>query len=93
MILERSSGILLHITSLPGKYGGGTLGEEAYRFIDTIARAGFSYWQILPTGPVSSSMCYSPYSSVSCFAGNPLMINPDAVSKEPWYKNRKIILQ
>ena len=93
MILERSSGILLHITSLPGKYGGGTLGEEAYRFIDTIARAGFSYWQILPTGPVSSSMCYSPYSSVSCFAGNPLMINPDAVLKEPWYKNRKVILQ
>jgi len=93
MILERSCGILLHITSLPGKYGGGTLGDEAFRFIDTIAEAGFSYWQILPTGPVSSSMCYSPYSSVSCFAGNPLMINPDSIIKEPWYKNRKIILQ
>jgi len=93
MKFNRASGILLHITSLPGKYGGGTLGKEAYRFIDIISEAGFSYWQILPTGPVSSSMCYSPYSSVSCFAGNPLMIDPDAVTGEVWYKNRKIKLQ
>lgn len=92
MELKRSCGILLHITSLPGKHGAGTLGKEAFQFIDTIADAGFTFWQILPTSPVSSSMCYSPYSSVSCFAGNPLMINPDYLINEVWYKDRKIIL-
>ncbi len=73
MLLNRSSGILLHISSLPGKYGTGSLGKEAEEFISFLKNSGIKYWQILPMGPVSSSMCYSPYSSTSAFAGNPPM--------------------
>ena len=88
MKLERSCGVLLHITSLPGKYGIGTLGDEAYEFIDLISGNGISYWQILPTGPVSDSMCHSPYSSLSVFAGNELFINTDSIRKEKWFVNQ-----
>ena len=75
MKLERSCGVLLHITSLPGKYGTGTMGDEAYEFIDLLGDNGVTYWQILPTGPVSDSMCYFRYSSLSAFAGNELFIS------------------
>jgi 4-alpha-glucanotransferase len=85
MKLERSCGVLLHITSLPGKYGTGTLGDEAYEFIDLLADNGISYWQILPTGPVSDSMCYSPYSSLSAFAGNELFICTDRIRAKKWF--------
>ena len=51
--MARESGILLHISSLPSPYGIGTLGKEAYSFVDFLARAGQSYWQILPIGPTS----------------------------------------
>lgn len=88
MELTRSCGVLLHITSLPGKYGTGTTGEEAREFIDLIASAGMSYWQILPTGPVSRSMGYSPYSSLSCFAGNELFIDIDDLRKNSWFTYR-----
>lgn len=85
MELKRSCGVLLHITSLPGKYGTGTLGDEAYEFIDLLAENGVSYWQILPTGPVSDSMCYSPYSSLSAFAGNELFINIERIINKKWF--------
>lgn len=85
MELTRSCGVLLHITSLPGRYGTGTLGDEAYDFIDLLAQNGVTYWQILPTGPVSDSMCYSPYSSLSAFAGNELFISCDRIRKKPWF--------
>jgi len=53
MEIKRSSGILLHISSLPGNYGIGTLGAEAYQFAQQLQKGGQSYWQILPFGPVS----------------------------------------
>jgi len=89
MNLSRSSGVLLHITSLPGKYGCGTLGQEARNFADDLEKGGFTYWQILPTGPVSPGLAYSPYSSTSTFAGNYLMISPELLCKESWFKGIK----
>ena len=82
MKLKRSSGLLLHISSLPGRHGIGTMGKEAYRFIDQLAEGGQKYWQILPTGPVSSVFGYSPYASLSSFAGNYLFINLEMLQKE-----------
>ena len=69
----RTSGILMHISSLPSRYGIGTLGSEAYRFVDFLAKAGQTYWQILPLGPTGYGD--SPYSSSSTFAGNPYFID------------------
>lgn len=85
MIRERSSGILLHITSLPGRYGIGTLGPEAEAFADLLERAGMRYWQILPMGPVEASLGYSPYASRSAFAGNPLFISLEKLAAEKWF--------
>jgi 4-alpha-glucanotransferase len=68
----RASGILLHPTSLPGPHGIGSLGAEAYAFVDFLAGAGQSIWQILPLGPTGYGD--SPYSALSAFAGNPLMV-------------------
>ncbi|WP_432821834.1 4-alpha-glucanotransferase [Trichloromonas sp.] len=72
MAIPRSSGILLHPTSLPGRFGIGALGAEAYAFVDFLAAAGQSWWQILPLGPTGYGN--SPYSAYSAFAGNPLLI-------------------
>jgi 4-alpha-glucanotransferase len=77
MRLERSSGILLHPTSLPGRHGVGDLGGEAYKFVDFLAAAGQTYWQIMPLGPTGYGD--SPYSSFSAFAGNTLLVSPDAL--------------
>ncbi len=71
---SRASGILLHPTSLPGEYGIGDLGSEAYHFVDFLASARQAYWQILPLGPTGYGD--SPYQCFSAFAGNPLMISP-----------------
>lgn len=78
--LERGAGILLPISSLPSKYGIGTLGEEAYRFIREIKEAGQKYWQVLPVGPTSFGD--SPYQSFSTFAGNPYFIDLDYLIEE-----------
>jgi len=75
MKLARGSGILLHISSLPGPDGIGDLGVSAYAFVDFLARAGQRYWQILPIGPCSRAFGMSPYMSLSAFAGNPLLID------------------
>ncbi len=75
MEYKRSAGILLHPTSLPGKFGIGDLGENAYRFIDFLKNAGEKLWQIFPLGPTGYGD--SPYQSFSAFAGNPLLISPD----------------
>jgi 4-alpha-glucanotransferase len=80
MKTERSSGILLHPTSLPGKYGIGTLGKEAFRFIDFLEKARQKYWQILPLGP--TGFADSPYQSFSTKAGNPLLIDLDILVAE-----------
>jgi len=75
MRFPRSAGILLHPTSLPGDFGIGDLGPEAYKFVDTLVKAGQSHWQILPLGPTGYGD--SPYSSFSAFAGNTLLISPE----------------
>jgi 4-alpha-glucanotransferase len=72
---ERASGILLHPTSLPGPYGIGDLGREAYRFVDFLHQTGQQLWQILPVAPTGDGD--SPYASFSAFAGNPLLLSPD----------------
>jgi 4-alpha-glucanotransferase len=71
--MKRSSGVLLHITSLPSRQGTGTLGEEAKRFVESLAGAGQRWWQMLPVGPTGYRD--SPYQSPSTFAGNPLLID------------------
>src|SRR5499425_1590665 len=71
----RCSGILLHPTSLPGRYGIGDLGHEAYRFVDFLVAAQQSLWQILPLGPTGYGN--SPYQCLSSFAGNGLLASPD----------------
>ena len=76
----RASGILLPVSSLPSKYGIGCFSEEAYEFVDQLARAGQKYWQILPLGPTGYGD--SPYQSFSTFAGNPYFIDLEAFVKE-----------
>ena len=85
MKLERGSGILLHITSLGSEDLSGTMGQEAYDFVDFLHKSGIMYWQILPLGPVSDGMSYSPYASPSTFAGNPLFISISELSKTEWF--------
>ena len=80
----RSSGILLHPTSLPGPHGCGDFGESAYRFIDWLASAGQSSWQMLPLGEVGPGN--SPYMSDSAFAGNLLLIDPNELIEQGWLK-------
>ncbi len=75
MKFPRSSGILLHPTSLPGNYGIGDFGPEAFRFIDYLHDAGMKIWQVLPLNPTGYGD--SPYQSFSAFAGNPLLISLD----------------
>ena len=76
----RASGILLPVSSLPSKYGIGCFSEEAYEFVDQLARAGQKYWQILPLGPTGYGD--SPYQSFSTFAGNPYFISLKALVEE-----------
>ena len=78
--MDRSSGILLHISSLPSRYGIGTLGREAYAFADFLKAAGQRYWQLLPLGPTSYGD--SPYQSFSTFAGNPYFIDLDLLAED-----------
>lgn len=77
--LTRTSGILLHPTSLPSPYGIGDLGKAAYDFIDFLEKAGQHLWQILPLTPTGYGN--SPYSSFSAFAGQPLLISPEHLEK------------
>jgi 4-alpha-glucanotransferase len=80
MRFERSSGILLHPTSLPGPFGIGDLGDEAYKFVDFLEASGQRLWQVMPLGPTGFGN--SPYASFSAFAGNTLLINPELLIKE-----------
>ena len=78
----RQSGILLHPTSLPGRYGIGDLGDEAFRFADWLAAAGQSIWQVLPLGPTGYGE--SPYQLFSAFAGNPLLVSLEKLVERGW---------
>ena len=71
---KRRAGILLHITSLPSDYGIGDLGENAYKFVDSLADSKVGLWQMLPVGPTGYGD--SPYAARSAFAGNELLISP-----------------
>ena len=73
--MERSSGILLPISSLPSPYGIGTLGKEAREFVDFLAEAKQRWWQILPVVPAGGGN--SPYSSICTHAGDPMLIDPE----------------
>src|SRR5262249_35521711 len=77
---RRTSGVLLHPTSLPGPYGIGDLGPEAQCWIAALSRAGQSWWQILPVGP--TGYADSPYQSFSSFAGNTNLLSPDRLVEE-----------
>ncbi|MDI9507572.1 MAG: 4-alpha-glucanotransferase [Bacillota bacterium] len=76
----RSGGILLHISSLPGEYGIGSLGAEAFKFVDFLEKAGQKYWQVLPLGPTSYGD--SPYQTFSAFGGNPYFIDLNLLIEE-----------
>ena len=80
MKFERSSGILLHPTSLPGLYGIGDLGPEAHRWVDWLAGSGCKLWQVLPLSPTGYGD--SPYQCFSAFAGNPYLISPELLLKD-----------
>lgn len=80
MSFPRSSGILLHPTSLPGPFGIGDLGPQAYEFADFLVKAGQSLWQVLPLGPTGYGD--SPYACYSAFAGNTLLISPEKLAAE-----------
>ena len=78
---KRASGVLMHITSLPGPFSCGDI-HGGFSFIDVLHSAGQQYWQVLPLTPTSISYGSSPYSSSSAFAGNPLLISPQMLFKE-----------
>jgi 4-alpha-glucanotransferase len=80
MLFPRASGILLHPTSFPSRFGVGDMGIEAYRFIDFLVESDQQYWQILPLGPTGYGN--SPYSCYSAMAGNPLMLSPEILRDE-----------
>lgn len=86
--MERSSGILLHITSLPSKYGIGNLGREAFAFVDFLKQAGQSFWQILPLCPPGYGD--SPYQGFSAFAGNPYLIDPEQLVQAGWLQPQEL---
>jgi 4-alpha-glucanotransferase len=77
MSFSRASGILLHPISLPGRFGIGDLGAEAYRFVDFLEETGQGLWQVLPLGPTGYGD--SPYQCFSAFAGNPLLVSPESL--------------
>src|SRR5208282_2233229 len=85
MKFPRSSGILLHPTSLPGRFGIGDLGPCAHEFVDFLAEVGQRWWQVLPLGPTGGMN--SPYQSYSSFAGNPLLISPEAMVERGWLRS------
>ena len=94
---KRKSGVLLHVSSLPGRFSIGSFGDEARRFVDFLSEAGFGLWQVLPFAPADE--CNSPYKSYAAFGGNPYFIDlpslyerglltaaelRDAEQKTPW---------
>lgn len=87
-LLSRSGGLLLHPTSLPGPRGIGELGAEAHRWIDLLAEARQSWWQMLPVGP--TGYADSPYQSPSTFAGNPLLVDLRRLADDGWLSEDEI---
>jgi 4-alpha-glucanotransferase len=88
MPFERNAGILLHPTSLPGKFGIGDLGSEAFNFINFLEHSGQKLWQVLPLGPTGYGD--SPYQCFSAFAGNPLLISPEKLYEDGFLAKEEI---
>ena len=88
MVRKRSSGILMHISSLPGEYGIGDFGKEAYEFVDFLVKAEQKNWQVLPLG--ITSFGDSPYQSFSAFAGNPYFIDLDEFIEKGYLPKEEI---
>ncbi len=86
--MKRLSGILMPMSSLPSPYGIGTMGKEAYRFVDFVKASGQKYWQLLPLGPTSYGD--SPYASFSTFAGNPYYIDLDMLVEDGLLKEEDL---
>lgn len=86
MLETRASGVLLHVSSLPSRYGIGDLGSCAYSLVDMLAKSGQRYWQILPLNPTNPASGESPYFSSSAFAGNPLLIDLDSLVEQGFLK-------
>jgi len=87
---KRSSGILLHLTSLPGRFGIGDLGPEAFQFASMLRRCGIGFWQLLPVNPIASSQYYSPYSSSSAMAGNELLVSPELLAIDEFFTDKQL---
>jgi 4-alpha-glucanotransferase len=88
---DRSAGILMHITSLPGPAFIGDIGPAARAFAEFLYRSNQTYWQLLPVQPIGADQGYSPYSSSSAVAGNPLLISPELLVEEGLLDNSDII--
>jgi 4-alpha-glucanotransferase len=86
----RWSGLLLHVTSLPGPEGIGTLGAGARAFLEFVERAGASVWQVCPLGPTAGIHGHSPYSPLSAFAGNPLLVDLDRLVETGWLEESEV---
>jgi len=89
MLTDRASGILLHPTSLPGAFGAGDFGPDAYRFVDWLVSAGQTYWQVLPLGETGPGN--SPYMSRSAFAGSILLIDLAELSSHGWLSSEDLM--
>ena len=88
-MFERSSGVLMHISSLPSEYGIGDFGKKAYEFVDFLNETGQKLWQILPLGPTGYGD--SPYQSYSAFAGNFLFIDMEEFVREGYIADENLI--
>ena len=87
--MNRSAGVLLHPTCLPSAHGIGDLGPNAHAYLDWLAEAGVSWWQILPLNPPGPG--HSPYSATSTFAGNPLLISPRLLVEDGLLDERDLV--
>src|ERR1700756_1775610 len=81
LIDQRLSGVLLHISSLPGPFGIGDLGSSAYEFVDFLCASGQSIWSVLPLNDVHEKADFCPYCPLSAFAANPLLISPEKLAE------------
>ncbi len=86
----RSSGLLMHISSLPSQFGIGDLGPQAYQFANILAQNKQHFWQILPLNPTEQKHDNSPYHSFAAFAGNTLFISPELLYQEGLLKKEEI---
>lgn len=87
---SRSAGVLMHVTSLPGKFASGDFGPGAFRFVDFLKESGHSCWQVLPFTQITETNEWSPYASPSAFAGNILLISPQKLAEESLISKREL---